>query len=161
MISQNTINAQNLKCYHCNVNGLKSVGIRQKCLEDKDEFGELKQCPLSDHICAKGELGIILMIICRVMLSICTNSLSQPFYKCRFIFQTEFEGKPIEFRRCQMAKGKAGICEDDEIMGEKAKICYCNTDRCNSSRNLYASIFSLLLSISCGLVIAVSVIVNL
>ena len=71
MISQNTINAQNLKCYHCDVNGLKSAGIRQKCLEDKDEFGELKQCPLSDHICAKGELGIILMIICRMMLFIC------------------------------------------------------------------------------------------
>ena len=63
MISQNTINAQNLECYHCDVNGLKSAGIRQKCLEDKDEFGELKQCPLSDQLCAKVEMGKFWMIM--------------------------------------------------------------------------------------------------
>ena len=155
MISQNSITAQNLQCYHCDVNGLKSTEIRQKCLEDKDDFGELKQCPLSDHICAKGELGKIWMIIYRMRLFICINSLSQPCYKCRSIFRTEFEGNPVTFRRCQMAKGKAGTCEENEIMGMKARTCFCNTDSCNSSRNLYACIFTLLSSISCAFMITI------
>ena len=83
------------------------------------------------------------------------NSVSQPFYRCKFIFQTEFEGKSVAFRRCQMAKGKAGTCEENEVMGSKARICYCNTDSCNSSRNLYASVVTLLSSIASVLMIHV------
>merc|ERR1712018_559018 len=62
-----------------------------KCLQDEDDFGELKQCPLANQLCAKGKM--------------------------------DFEGKPVMLRRCQIATGKAGKCEEIKIRGKTTNIC--------------------------------------
>ena len=56
MTPQTTKNKENLKCYHCDpMEG--NTGIKLKCLQDEDELGELKQCPLSEQLCARGKIG--------------------------------------------------------------------------------------------------------
>jgi len=95
---QTTKNKENLKCYHCDPTE-GNTGIKLKCLQDDDELGELKQCPLSEQLCARGKI--------------------------------EHEGKTVELRRCQLAEGQAGNCQETEFKGNKTKICFCDTDGCN------------------------------
>ena len=67
---------------------------------------------------------------------------------CALILRKELEGNTVELRRCQLAKGKAGTCEENEIMGNEAKICFGDEDHCNNSRNLNAS-FAILIFVIC------------
>ena len=54
--SQRRKDNENLKCYHCDpFDGNDEV--RMKCLQDQDELGELKKCPLFEQLCARGKIG--------------------------------------------------------------------------------------------------------
>ena len=42
----------------------------------------------------------------------------------------------MELRRCQLAEGQAGSCQETELKGHKTKICFCDTDGCNGQSAL-------------------------
>ena len=60
----------------------------------------------------------------------------------------EFEGNTVDVRRCQLAQGKNGQCEEIHIMEIKTKVCYCDTDGCNGTSNILPQSLAGLLAIS-------------
>ena len=119
------------------------------CLQDEDDLGEIKHCALADQLCMKGEMGKNLLIPLQLSPTSFKHSISwflmSQTSKILYYFWIEFEGNTVDVRRCQLAKGKAGQCEEIHIMDMKTEVCYCDTDGCNGSSNILPQSFTILL----------------